>query len=343
MPRLTDISPGWIQSPCVKSMLRGGGLTGIKGFFPYSIDFSLLEDGVLPTPWIGATWTIAGGVAKNTPGAGVELWDADAAVFTAGTYSWTAFGANTLANDANTLRITYVNDARGATETLKDSWDLNSDLTVGTFYMLLCDAKVNAGSTCNIQTWPNVPAITGPDLTNINFATQTFKFRSRSAAACSLRPGVTMGAGEIIWVDNLSLKPLTGLIAYFDAKQANVAVKAAWTIPANGYNYHAGVIARSDGTLDNCLLAYHDRGTNIFLLQYVGGAVTSLIDTATAYIGGADIEIRVSGNTAQLFYNDAQVGTDQAVNAALASNTYHGLFATDAACTCASFSCEKKT
>ena len=60
---------------------------------------------------------------------GATLWDADAAVFTSGTYAWVAQGGNSIANAGNELQITYSDDADGADITLRNSSDLSTDLT----------------------------------------------------------------------------------------------------------------------------------------------------------------------------------------------------------------------
>ena len=84
-----------------------------------------------PISFGNSYWTKSGATIEgDSSTAGAELWDADAAAFTSGTYSWVAVTNNTIANVSNTLSITYVDDANGASCGLRDSRDLNADLVV---------------------------------------------------------------------------------------------------------------------------------------------------------------------------------------------------------------------
>mgnify|MGYP002075566857 CR=1 FL=1 len=47
---------------------QGGGVS-----LPLNIDFNTLEDGPLPAPLTGTTWTVSGGRAVNTPTAGENV------------------------------------------------------------------------------------------------------------------------------------------------------------------------------------------------------------------------------------------------------------------------------
>jgi hypothetical protein len=74
------------------------------------------------------------------------IWDADASVFTSGTYSWIAYGTNTITNVANELEIAYVNNPGGAYVHLADAKDLTEDLVIGQTYLLTLDAYFIGGT-----------------------------------------------------------------------------------------------------------------------------------------------------------------------------------------------------
>lgn len=152
---------------------------------------------------LGSDTAVDGGMANSTLDA--ELWDAAAAIFTAGTYSWVVYGTNTIANDANSLKVTYVDDAGGAYVYLQDAADLSSDLTAGDRYKLTLDVKKNdAGDSFEV-------GLTGGGLndfqsvTGTTFDTYTFYFNATHATTNAIR-FTNMSAGEIAWIDNLSLK-----------------------------------------------------------------------------------------------------------------------------------------
>ena len=90
--------------------------------------------------WIDMAYSaiVADIIATNS--GTTNLWDAAASIFTTGTYAWAVNGTNTIANTSNRLKITYVDDAKGAYVDLKDTADLSEDLVVGQSYTLTFDA-----------------------------------------------------------------------------------------------------------------------------------------------------------------------------------------------------------
>ncbi len=142
-----------------------------------------------------------------------DLFDAGAGVFTAGTYSWTANGANTIANVANELQITYVDSSSGAYNNLRDSADLSSDLTIGQLYQYSFDAYINTGSADVVV---DLTSGTDPTVTVTNTTKQSFVlyFIASHATNDQIRLGGGFGAGEIITLDNLVLKAVTSPAIY---------------------------------------------------------------------------------------------------------------------------------
>lgn len=142
------------------------------------------------------------GAADAAQALAASLWDANASVFAgAGTYSWVAYGTNTIANDANSLKITYGNSATGAYVYLRDADDLSSDLTVGALYKLTFDAKVGAGDNVSVEVKYS-PLVF---VTETEFTSKTIYFTAVHATTIYLQMN-NMSAGEIIWLDNLVLQ-----------------------------------------------------------------------------------------------------------------------------------------
>ena len=131
-----------------------------------------------------------------------SLWDAPASVFTSGTYSWAGQGGNTIANVANTLEITYVDDERGAYSVLTDLNDLTQDLVVGQKYKITFDAKYTGGSagvrgSVEISTDTNYSPVFTTALLNY-----TIEFTFATSMAFKLE---AMAASNVVTLDNIYL------------------------------------------------------------------------------------------------------------------------------------------
>ena len=280
-------------------------------------------------------WT-GGAISSNknviTPSLGSELWDADAAAFTSGTYAWTAYGTNTIENDANSLKITYVDNQAGALEYLKNSSDLSADMTTGLWYTLNLNTKVNAGTSVRIGVNDGISLQYGRNETATTFTPYVTTFRARqSSSAYMVLNG--MGTGEIFWIDDLSVKPLTlsSLFSSVSTSDADVIADANVTLTAGT---QAGLVTNLDSTSTpaNFLIAYHD-GTNVKLDKNVAGTYTNLISAAATYSAGATLRVITYTSSGSLkvrvYYNNALVGSEQTVSdAGIISNTKHGLFST---------------
>ncbi len=139
---------------------------------------------------------------------GADLFDAGAGIFTDGTYSWTAYGTNTIANDANTLKITYADSQFGAKLNFNNAADFTTDLTVGKLYKFNFAAKRNTGIlNVIIDSLGGTVEFIIP-ITGTTFDTYTQYFTSRHATSGRMFANL-MTAGEILWLDNLSIEEVT--------------------------------------------------------------------------------------------------------------------------------------
>ncbi len=148
------------------------------------------------------------GAADAAEGLGADLFDVGAGVFTAGTYSWMTYGTNTIANDANTLKVTYVDNTAGALLYLRDTADLSSNLTIGKLYKLTFDTKVDVGDNVTVSLWSSGYNVLSRVVTETDFTNVTWYFTADSANNMYIRQGF-MGAGEDIWFDNIVLTEVT--------------------------------------------------------------------------------------------------------------------------------------
>lgn len=289
---------------------------GVGGsLLPYTLNFTGLS--AFPGGWTAPNWTVSSNTAKNTPTLGSEL------IVNGG------FGA-----DANWVKGADWSIGSGVATKAAGATSNNISqnvMTVGTWYKTTW--QITAISAGGFFTMFNAGSISYLTKTQIGSYANTGRCVNTLAG---ISPTAAAAAGS---VDNVSYKALSNILAYRDFSAANVIVKGAWTIVAG---YQAGVVARMSSNGANYLLAYYIQpasgaGTCV-LIKKVGATTTQLVSASAAYAAGANVEIRTNGSTVQLFYNNAQVGTNQTVNDVETTNTIHGLFSTDVSNTCASFS-----
>ncbi len=139
---------------------------------------------------------------------GSELWDSPASTdpYTSG--SWVAQNNNTLSDDGDALKITYVDHDDGAKIFFKNADDLSSDLTVGKVYKFVCDIKVTQSSPFSLRVHDG-SVMHDTSLSNSDWQTFTTYFTAQSTTGAYVRFN-GMGSGEIAWIDNLSLKQVNG-------------------------------------------------------------------------------------------------------------------------------------
>jgi hypothetical protein len=280
--------------------------------------------------WVGGTKS-GGGALSITPSLGSELYDTDAAAFTSGTYSWVAYGADTITNDTNTLKISYVDSTFGANNgQFRDLSDLSSNLTVGLWYAFSADVKVDTGNSVNLIIDDGVvnPAITVP-ITNTTFSNKPISFRSQSTQNALVRSG-GLTTGESIWLDNLSIKPLTlsSLFSTVSTSDSDVIADADVTVTAGT---QAGIVTNyNDST--SFRIIYTD-GTTIKMDDVVGGTYTNKLSvlhssaTSLNYAAGRTLRVITQGTTMRVYYNNTLVGSEITTLGAN-TNTKHGLFST---------------
>lgn len=254
-----------------------------------------------------------------TPTAGAEMWDAAAAAFTSGTYAWAAGGSNTIENDANTLKITRVDNNTGAIVSLRDSADLSADLAVGTWYQVQASVKVNTDSTVIFLVDAN-PTYPYKTVTSTTFAPALVAFRATSATANTLAIAA-MGAGEIAWVDDLSLKPLTfsSLIAYAGDHAKNGTYICTPT-KANP-NGAIGLIIEYKDELNFVMAVLYNAGA--FLFSCINGVYARKTSADVTYIPESQLKVVVNGTSHSLYYRGVQVGTTQTIdNSGMGTGVY---------------------
>jgi len=285
--------------------------------------------------WTGGTWTISGSKVVDAPTLGTDLWDAAASTFDSGTYAWVKYGNNTIANVSNALLITYVDNGSGAYELLKNTSDLSSDLTLGTWYALSLSANVNAGASVGLFLQNGVNSTYNPPITSTTPATIPMSFRSASTTACTL--GATnMGSGETLTLDNLSLKPITfsSQVATVNTGTVSGTYSASATInPAKGTQAGIALLLNSQESPTAGIVLYID-GTYLYVVKFISATEwTQLSRDAITYADGRIIKADITTTSGHVYLDAYYHGTKfqtqlDITDAAIISNTYHGVFST---------------
>lgn len=153
--------------------------------------------------------------------------------------AWTASGTNTVEQDGDAVKITYVDNAAGAVALFSAASGLSSNLTVNSFYRITYEIKVNSGSVnaavVNATTNQNTA------VTSTTYITQQFTFQASNVATNNFT-FANLSAGEIVWVKNISVKLLNGNHAI----QSTAAARPTYRVDVNGRPYVAFL-----GTDDN--------------------------------------------------------------------------------------------
>lgn len=317
----------------------------IPPFLPYSIDFSTLSDGALPATFSGASWTIASGKAVNTPTAGAELLTNPTL---AGTYvsglapSMTKGGTPTVAESADGHGDTQAQEFTAGAIAQNVQFPVIAAVN-GAWYRFSGWVKRTAGTGVGTRircdqgaAMPAAALNAGVAINVAAYAQKQTSFATRSTGNITPFAVVEQDASafDTVIVDDFSLKRLTeaDLPAWIQPTQADVIVKAIPNTLADGTV--SAVIARSDagsGYPTTALFAFWrwrdpEDFINVSLWQLSGGVWSvKVAENVLTIVANAWVEIRVNGTTAKLYYNNAQLGTDQTVTP---TGVNHGMFMT---------------
>ena len=310
-------------------------ILGDLSILPYTIDFSTQPNGALPSPFSGATWAIASGLAVNTPTEGAEkLTDGGFEVWTSPTnltnWTETLAGTSTVNQDSTQQRSgTYC--AR------LDIDASNSNAFVQQVpAVVVNDWVILRGYSKSIPTGKAHNTALNNQLSENNTWTITDSYALIvHCAVIRLLGGFTVGYNKVsaasssLYFDDFSLKKLTtaDLPATLETGQANVTVKGNWAIVKGS---HAGVIMNLDSVSSPnnwVVLIQNGSSGNLYLWKCVAGTISQVVASAVTYVAGAAVELRkTAATTYQMWYNGAQVGADQTISdASIISNTRHGL------------------
>lgn len=321
---------------------RGG-----VSILPYSVDFSTLSDGALPSGWLGATWQISSGVAKNTPTlSGSELLSDPGleATYTAGKCnSLTAAGSGS---------PTYTESAdvhEGSKAQLYTPGSANAYLywallagVAGQWNYFSIWGKRTAGTDNDVHAGlgegNSLPG--GGQYVAINSAayqkyavslisTDTTNIYRRAARTTS------GSSWDTVIVDDGLHQAVTfsTIPTIKNFGNSDVIIKCQPSAIVAGDGTHFGMILRSDTDLVNCIFILYSQRlgaptlANISVIKKIGTTYTSVLaETSVAITADSWLEARSSGSTVSIWYKDVQVGTDKTISdVELLTNKNHGM------------------
>jgi len=304
----------------------------VVGLLPYSVDFSALGDGVLPSPWDGATWAIDTGQVKNTPVPGSDVW----------TNGNMETGSPPTGYTASNATLTADGDAHGGSQALKvvstaGGGNAIQNVTVikDTWYVVDRWIKKLIGVADHLFTVGVFSALGAGIPYHVAPASYTEYISDILTSGTTVTNNLRSfnNADSILW-DDITFKRLTWseLINVIDFGNANLNVKAYVHYSANR---PVGVVSNADSKTNPKYMVFAIvagrsgvyRGAMFAMLN---GVCTQLIDEAITYADGEAPEIRkTAADIYQLWYNGAQVGADKTVtDATLNAGTLYGLFST---------------
>ena len=290
--------------------------------------------------WYNVTWQIDGsGRVYNTPTLGSELLTNTE--FTSSTTGWTAESSATLTRrdyssspviaptgGTDNFGMEISNAGSGLSRGVQ-----SFSASVGTWvqasarvYAPGTNTSVNGVGFYTTNTNGVAKTVTAEDIW------QTVVVTARVTAVSpvvKLTRGST--AEDIGHFDAISAKTISlpTTLATVNGSANNLTVAAKIHTIITGTQVGVASLIDSSSNPQNFIIAYHD-GTNVILEKCVAGVYTQLISTAVTFVSNSQIEIRrPSGNTFQLWYNGAQIDTDQTVSdSEIINNNLYGMFST---------------
>jgi hypothetical protein len=165
------------------------------------VDISLFLTGTVKYPDISIS---SDGYQTSIAGASANLLHPDASTFESGIYSWVRYGTNNVTNDNKTLKVEYVDNVGGAYQYWNGTQQLSEDLTVGATYKVSGRTKIT-GTSVDILNSDGITTYTEVIVKSTDWIDFSYTFVAQHAVNCFIRFN-NMGAGEIIWIDDLVIQ-----------------------------------------------------------------------------------------------------------------------------------------
>lgn len=304
------------------------------------IEFTGMPDGALTGLLSGATWAISGGKLINTPTASAEMLTNPGFE---GTYSggvapnWTKTGSPTVAESADAHGGVASQSITNTTGVSNSVWSSTYSTIKGEWYRFFVWNKHSGTAANPLVFLSNIGLAASQKLLTI-IPSATYQKTVCAAVGVNTASGNVIKlcanvAGGVVLYDDASLVALTKstLFAAYNFR-ANVSAAAKFALTSGD---QGGLVLRLDNPAapTNFVYCYHD-GTQVHLVSHLNGTTAELFAAATVtYQADYVLRCKVSGTSYAVYYgpenSETLINTATLDNAAINSNSYCGLYATD--------------
>lgn len=302
----------------------GGGKGQNAVTLPYSVDFSALPNGVLPSGWLGPTWAVSGGQAICTPTLSDEV------LLNAGFTAWTGDNPDNWGLDAAEDASNYwTQNPAGQAQCVGVRRLNQSAMATNKFWRLALDCTALAGGTIKWgHGWVPGNTIAAPGSYTYDMYFSHAQFTMQGQAGCDAT------------VDNASVKQITGTMALLTATQADATVRAIVNPLTTSW---IGVVARANAQVnptDYLLAMIQNGGANrLHLYKCVAGVLQAIDTFDPGAAGPTAVELRCNGTTIEM-YSDVTLRYSGTIDeATINTNPFHGMFSLNGGNSVDSFFC----
>ena len=195
--------------------------------------------------------------------------------------NWTVFGTNTIAQDGDAIKVTYVSNALGAYSLFQAAKGLSTNLTVGQWYKVTGQAKVNTGSA-NV-TINTASVWTSSAITSTTYVDFTIYFLCDNATTNYIAFS-NLQTGEEIWIRGVSVKSLAGNHASQSTAASRPVLRARYNLLTYSEQFDNAAWSKISGTSITANATTAPNGTTTADLMYptTTGASRSVYQTINA-------------------------------------------------------------
>jgi hypothetical protein len=277
--------------------------------------------------WGGATWTIAGNKAVNTPGTGEEKVSNGSMEAGDPPTGWAPLGSGTVLSavadertggaGAKSLNVVTNAASKGAQQ--------NLTTVVGAWYRYSIWRKRISGAVIQwgLNGLLNFASTPSGDWVS-SIATR------RAAESSQIVVTYTSGGVGEYRQDDVSAKPITAADLFNTVDEGRTDGFTDVTMTACPNGVQGGIAARIAADASSGIIAYQD-GANVKVDECVAGTYNPLASVASAFAAGDTLRLDLDGAAYRL-YKIVAAGTATLISAgttAVTTGTRHGLFATD--------------